>query len=197
MIIGLTGTIASGKSESAKIFANLGAYCIDADKISRKLSAKGTPALKEISKTFGKEVLKKDGTLNRKKLAGIIFANKAAKNKLEKILHAKIIAEIKAIAFKKVKTRIVVINAPLLFETGLNKICDITAVVWSPCDVLEKRLAKRDGLNKKQIYERIASQLSFEKKAEKADFIIDNCGAKAQLVKNVAALYFLLTKIKQ
>lgn len=193
MIIGLTGGIATGKSESAKHFRKMGAYIIDADEISHSLTAKGMPALGELVKYFGKEILRKDGALNRKKLAEIIFTDPESKLRVEKILHAYIISCINEIAAKKYKKFNIIIDAPLLFEVGLDRICDKIVVIWAPYDVQAKRLAARDRLTEEQVKKRINSQMPIEKKAKLADYVVDNTGSKAALGKEIRALYSLLT----
>ena len=197
MIIGLTGGIATGKSESAKYFKALGAYIIDADAISHELSKKGMPALKELVKSFGGDILSSRGALDRKKLAEIIFTDKEAKLKVEKILHAYIIARINEIISKKMKKYNVVINAPLLFEVGLDRICDKIVVIWAPYDVQARRLARRDGLSKEQVEKRISSQMPIEEKVKMADYVIDNTGSKKLLANHVRDLYALLTAEKK
>ncbi|MCL2334433.1 MAG: dephospho-CoA kinase, partial [Endomicrobia bacterium] len=132
MIIGLTGGIATGKSESAKHFKKLGAYIIDADAVSHELTAKGMPALKELVKYFGKGILKADGSLNRKKLAEIIFTDPQSKLRVEKIIHPYIISCVNEIISKKYRKYDIIINAPLLFEVGIDRICDKIVVVWAP-----------------------------------------------------------------
>ncbi|MDR2426272.1 MAG: dephospho-CoA kinase [Endomicrobium sp.] len=193
MIIGLTGGIAMGKSESAKHFKKMGAYIIDADEISHELTAKGMPALDELVKYFSKNILRKDGALNRKKLAEIIFTNPESKLRVEKILHAYIISCINKIIAKKYKRRNIVIDAPLLFEVGLDRICDKIIVIWAPYDVQSKRLASRDRLNEEQVKKRIDSQMSIEKKTGLADYVVDNTGSKAALGRKIKELYLLLT----
>jgi dephospho-CoA kinase len=194
MIIGLTGGIATGKSESAKYFEMFGAYTIDADAISYDITAKGMLALNELVKNLGDNILFSNGTLNRKKLADIIFSDKKTKLIVEKIVHARIISRInKTIKQKKNEYNNIVINAPLLFEAGLNKICDKTVVVWAPYGIQAQRLALRDKLDVAQIKKRIYSQMPMERKVELADFTIDNTGSKKDLKKNIKALYILLT----
>ncbi|MDR1940742.1 MAG: dephospho-CoA kinase [Endomicrobium sp.] len=189
MIIGLTGGIATGKSESAKHFKALGAYIIDADAISHKLTAKGMPALNELVKVFGTDILMNNGCLNRKKLAEIIFADSQAKLEVEKILHAYIIAKTNAIVSAKYRKYDIVINAPLLFEVGLDRICDKIVVVWIPYLLQVKRLAARDKINGCQIKKRIGAQMPIEKKMDLADYIIDNSGTKKELAKKVKEIY--------
>ncbi|MDR1926652.1 MAG: dephospho-CoA kinase [Endomicrobium sp.] len=193
MVIGLTGGIATGKSESAKYFEELGAHSIDADTISRELTAKGMPALNELVNFFGHDILCSNGILNRKKLANIIFSDKQAKLKVEKLLHTYIISHINKIISHKINKYNVVINAPLLFEVGLDKICDKTVVIWLPYDIQTKRLATRDNLNVEEIENRISSQMPMEEKVKLADFVIDNTGSKKNLRKNIKNLYKLLT----
>jgi dephospho-CoA kinase len=189
MIIGLTGSIATGKSESAKYFARLGAYVIDADEISHKLTAKGMPLVKEITKEFGRDILQKDGALNRRRLGDIIFNDYEKKLKLEKIIHARIIAAINVIASKKIKKYDVVINAPLLFEVGLDRICDKIVVIYAAPEVQRARLKSRDGLTDEQIDKRIKSQMPLDQKMKMADFVLDNSSTKTALKKNIASLY--------
>jgi dephospho-CoA kinase len=194
MIVGLTGGIASGKSVSAKYFEAFGACNIDADKISRAVVAKGMPALSELVKNFGRSVLDSGGNLDRKKLAAMIFSGEKVKRKVEKILHAYIIARInEEVSQRGTDKGILIIDAPLLFETGLNKICDKVVVVWAPYGVQAGRLALRDKLDGEQIKKRIGSQMLLEKKVELADFVIDNSGSKTDLKKNMENLYRLLT----
>jgi dephospho-CoA kinase len=195
MIIGLTGGIASGKSESAKYFKEIGAYCIDADAISKELTAKGKPLLKELTDTFGNNILLPDRSLNRKKLADIIFSDSNAKLKVEQILHSQIILKINAIISNKIlKKKIIVINAPLLFEAGLDKICDKIIVVKVSCDIQAQRLMLRDKLNDDEIKKRISSQMSTQEKIKRADFVVDNCGAKKELRKKIENIWTLLEK---
>jgi dephospho-CoA kinase len=194
MIVGLTGGIASGKSESAKYFEELGAFCIDADAISKELTNKGEPSLKELTDIFSANILLPDGSLNRKKLADIIFSDTNAKLKVEHILHSQVISKIKVIISNKIfEKKIIVINAPLLFETGLNKICDKVVVVKVPFDIQVQRLRLRDGLNDDEINNRISSQMSTQEKVKHADFILDNSGSKKDLIEKIKNIYKILT----
>jgi dephospho-CoA kinase len=193
MIIGLTGGIASGKSASAECFKELGAFCIDADAISKELTTKGEPSLKELTDIFSTNILLPDGSLNRKKLADIIFSDINAKLKVERILHSQIISKIKMIISNKIlEKNVIVINAPLLFETGLNKICDKIIAVKVPFDVQVQRLRLRDGLNDDEIKNRISSQMSTQEKVKHADFVVDNSGSKKDLREKIENIYGIL-----
>jgi dephospho-CoA kinase len=191
MILGLTGSIGSGKSEAALYFKKCGAYIIDADKISRDLSQKGSSALKDISKIFGKDIVDGEGVLNREKLADIVFNDKKKLKKLEKIIHGKILKQIK----KEVKTnkdnfKVIIIDAPLLFETGLNKICSKTLAISTQKRIQIKRLKKRNPFwSLAHIEQRINSQMNADKKSSLADFLIDNSYSKNELKKQIENLY--------
>jgi dephospho-CoA kinase len=193
MIIGLTGGIAAGKSESAKYFESLGAYAIDADAIAHELTAKGMPALNELVKSFGAGILLPAGDLNRKKLADIIFSDEKAKLKIEKILHAHIISRVNETISQNIKKCNIVIDVPLLFEVGLDRICDKIVVVRVSYDIQIQRLSLRDKLNADQAKKRISSQMPMEKKVKLANFVIGNSGSKEDLQKRVKDLYKLLT----
>jgi dephospho-CoA kinase len=97
------------------------------------------------------------------------------------------------LAAKKYKRYNIIIDAPLLFEVGLDRICDTIVVIWAPYDVQSKRLAARDKLNDEQVKKRINSQMPIEKKAKLADYVVDNTGSKAELGKKIKELYCLLT----
>ncbi|MDR1087419.1 MAG: dephospho-CoA kinase [Endomicrobium sp.] len=194
MIIGLTGSIASGKSESAKYFESLGAFCIDTDIVAKDLTCKDKPALQEITEVFGNAILSEQGSLDRKKLAGIIFSDFNAKLKLEKILHGRIISQIEEVISNKISEyKVIVINAPLLFETGLDRLCDKVVVVTLPYNIEVQRLKLRDELSDDEIKKRIESQMSLEEKVKRADFLVDNSGSKDDLKKHIENIYKLLT----
>ncbi|MDR0956839.1 MAG: dephospho-CoA kinase [Endomicrobium sp.] len=192
MIIGLTGGIASGKSESVKYFKELGVYSIDADAISHELTVFGTSYFNKIVQVFGQNILFSNMLLNRKKLANIIFSDKNAKLIVEEILHGKIIMRINEIVSqKKSKYANIMINAPLLFEIGLDKICDKVIVIWASYETQRKRLAMRDGLNDEDVQKRIYSQMPVKEKIKLADFVINNNGSKKALKKCIYNFYKL------
>ena len=189
MIIGLTGGIATGKSEASKIFKKLGCYVIDADKISRQLTAKGSDVLKKIVESFGTGILTKKGSLNRKKLGRLIFNNKGAKLQLERILHIYIIKKINEIVAKKYKDTDIVIDAPLLFEVGLDRICNKVIVIYAQYSLQLKRFMKRDNLSKAEAEQRISVQMPIEEKMMLATVVIDNSYTLKDLTKNIKQVY--------
>ena len=189
MIIGLTGSIATGKSQSSKIFKELGCYIIDADKISRTLTVKDSKCLKDIVGTFGTDVLKDDGSLNRKKLGEIVFNDKQAKIELERIIHPHIIRKTNEIITKKYNTANIIVDAPLLFEVGLDRICDTVIVIYAQHHIQTDRFMKRDNISKEEAIKRIGLQMPIEDKMKLADITIDNSGTITELKKKIEITY--------
>lgn len=175
-IIGLTGGIASGKSTVSTMLAELGAYIIDADEIARTIVMPNQPAWHDIVAHFGSEILLPDGTINRRVLGEKIFKDKAERICLEKITHPYIEDQIqKNIAHAKlIGTNIVVLDVPLLFETGWQRMVDEIWVVYVEREVQLTRLIARNKLTYQQAMDRIDAQMSLSEKVKKADVVIDN-----------------------
>ena len=173
-IIGLTGGIASGKSTAAAYLESLGAVQIDADVISHDLTAPGGEALEEIRETFGGEVFRPDGTLDRAAMAEIVFADPAARRALEGIMHPRV----QRIMMSRVDeaaesgARLVFLNVPLLFETGMDALCDETWTLQAKPETQLQRLMERDGLDEAAAQERIDSQMSADERAKRATAVI-------------------------
>lgn len=180
-VIGLTGGIASGKTTAANYLAQLGAKVIDADAIAREVVKPGSPALKEITDTFGPGVLHADGTLNRKKLGSIVFNNPEALKKLNAITHPKIteiiLNYIKQFKKNAAETDMLVLMAPLLIEAGLHHLVDKVWVVHINLETQLSRVMKRDNLTIKEAQKRIDSQLPEAERLKYADEVIDNSGS--------------------
>jgi len=182
MIIGLTGGIAAGKSTVARILASLGAYIINADKIGHNILDKNKNAYNDVIDEFGEIIVKNNGKIDRKKLGEIVFSDKEKLEKLENITHPYIIEEIKYETKEKIKDyHHLVLDVPLLFETGLENIVDITWVVVCSYEKQIERIAKRDGLSREEAKKRIASQMETSQKVKLADFVIYNNGNKKEL----------------
>ena len=176
-IIGLTGGIGSGKSTASAYLEKKGCVIIDADKISRKLTEKGSPYLEILKEAFGEAFFSEEGELDRKKLGNYVFAKPEQKEKLEKIITEAVIKitldkleELKKQAFKG----IAVLDAPLLFECGMQKYTDENWLVTAEPEVATERVKARDGLSDAEIRSRIANQMSVEEKKVLADRILDN-----------------------
>ncbi|MDI3518628.1 MAG: dephospho-CoA kinase [Caldanaerobacter sp.] len=174
-VVGLTGGIGSGKSTVSGILAKLGAKIIDADLVSREIMEKGKEAYNEIVDCFGKEILDKEGNIDRKKLGSIVFSDKEKLKRLNEITHPKIIDKIKKmIEEEKDKDKVIVIDAALLIETGLYKLVDEVWLVVVDIDTQIKRVMERDGFSYEEALKRIKSQMPLEEKIKYADFIINN-----------------------
>ncbi|AEG60733.1 dephospho-CoA kinase [Desulforamulus ruminis] len=179
MIIGLTGSIASGKSMVAKYLKELGARVIDADRVARQVVMPNTPALKEIVDSFGPGILTAEGTLDRQKLASIVFADPIARERLEKITHPRIEEEVNRqieAFFSKNPRGILVLEVPLLIESGWHRKVDQIWLVMADEEIQLKRLAERDKLTPEQSRRRVASQMPQVDKAKYAQVIIHNSG---------------------
>ncbi len=187
-IVGLTGGFGTGKSTVARMFGLFGARIIDADKISHGLIKPREEACRKIIRLFGKEILTKFGIINRRKLAGIVFSDRKSLAKINKIMHPAIIRRMKQ-EIKSAKEDIVVLDAPLLLETGLDRLVDTVVVVNANLDNQIKRIQKRAALSKSEIIARIKSQIPLKKKLHLADFVIDNNGTIQNTRKQVALVH--------
>lgn len=177
MNIGLTGGIATGKSTVANLLAKRGAYVIDLDLIAREVVEPGQPALARVAERFGQAVLREDGTLDRKKLGSIVFADEARRKELEAILHPAIRAVMKErmeLHESNHPNQLVVVDVPLLFESKLESYFEQIMLVYVPREEQLKRLMKRDGLSMEDAERRLAAQMSIEDKKALADIVIDN-----------------------
>ena len=173
--IGLTGGIGSGKSSASNYLSEKGITVIEADEISRHLVLPGSDTLNSLIQIFGKKILNDDGTLNRKLLARIVFNDKERLKILNQIMHERIISEIDK-QLKEYKENIIVIDAPLLIETGLDKMVDVIWVVDVDKETQIERIKKRDNLSYEEIKSRMESQLSRKERNRHADIILDNSG---------------------
>lgn len=186
-ILGLTGGIASGKSTVSAYLAQNGALIIDADLIARQVVAKKSSGLKQIVAKFGKEILTASGELDRKKLGKLVFSNKDLLKALTDItgplIKAEILREIEAA--KKAQVKLVVLDIPLLFETGYQTLCDKVMVVTIPSKLQLERVMKRDNLSAAEARKRIANQLPASKRNELADVLIDNSKSVAETYQQV------------
>lgn len=186
-ILGLTGGIASGKSTVSAYLAQNGALIIDADLIARQVVAKKSSGLKQIVAKFGGEILTASGELDRKKLGKLVFSNKELLKALTDItgplIRAEILREIEAA--KKAQVKLVVLDIPLLFETGYQTLCDKVMVVTIPSKLQLERVMKRDNLSAAEARKRIANQLPASRRNELADVLIDNSKSVAETYQQV------------
>ena len=190
MIIGLTGSIASGKSTVAEMLREKGFPIVDADEIARLVVEPGTSVIKKISQTFGTEVLNEDGTLNREKLGERIFGDVKERGKLNAIIHPAIRSEMlrqKEMWISNGATT-VIMDIPLLFESKLQSLVDKILVVSVTKDIQKQRLMARNQLTEKEAFDRINSQLPMEMKEEGANGVIYNNGTREKAGEQLQAI---------
>lgn len=188
MNIGLTGGIACGKSTVASMLVRRGALLIDADRIAREVVEPGTPVLAQVTNRFGADLLLPDGSLNRKKLGERVFGNPGALKELEGLLHPPIRATMRErmqVYEAEHPDKLVVVDVPLLYESGLQGLYMQVMVVYVPRRIQLERLIKRDGLTKEQADKRLNSQMPIEAKKELADIVIDNSGTIEETEKQI------------
>ena len=187
-VIGLTGGTGSGKSTVAAYLEKKGCIIIDADKISRDLTKPGGEALEPIRRRFGADVFFEDGSLDRKKLGGIVFSDDAKLRSLEEITTDIVIKKIleKVEHLKKNGFNgTVILDAPLLFECGMKDCTDENWLVTCDLENRIQRLIDRDGISRQSILDRMANQLSDEQKRMMADRVIENSGSLTELYSRI------------
>jgi dephospho-CoA kinase len=186
---GLTGGIGSGKSTVSARLAELGAVILDADKAARVVVEPGTPGLAAITAAFGADVLAADGSLDRAKLAGIVFADEAALGRLNAITHPLIHEYIRAAEEAAITAGgndlVLVHDVALLAEWGRAKEFDLVIVVDVPADTQLERLTGQRGMTEEQARARMAAQATREQRLAVADIVIDNSGSREDLDRRV------------
>ena len=177
MNIGLTGGIASGKSTVSNLLVERGALLVDADRIAREVVLPGSPVLDKIAELFGTDMLLKDGSLDRKRLGEVVFASEEQRKVLEGVTHPAIrhemIAQMSRLEGEH-PDKLVVVDVPLLFESGLTEMFESVVVVYVPREIQLQRLIQRDGIDAVQAERRLQSQWDIEEKRTLADVVIDN-----------------------
>jgi len=192
LIVGLTGGIASGKSSAAKIFIKLGVRLVDSDVLARVVVEPGRPALARIRERFGGGVKDADGTLSRERLRDIVFHDARALADLNSIVHPAVYAEMAREIAKYRKDpgeTILMLDVPLLYESGGEGIVDKVAVVWIDRETQIRRLMGRDGFSREDAINRIEKQMDLDEKKQRADFVIDNTGTFEDLERRVGEVY--------
>lgn len=192
MLIGLTGGIATGKSTVSAMLKKRGAKIIDADQIAREVVEPGTIGAQKVAERFGQAVFHKNGELNRKQLAALIFSDEQARKDLNHILHPLIRQEMKERTkrIQKHDSRAIIIwDVPLLYESQLTDQVDRVIVVYIPEFLQIQRLINRNHLTYEEAMQRIRSQMPIEEKKLRADFVIDNSGSYEKTERQVDQLW--------
>ena len=191
-LAGLTGGIASGKSFVARIFRELGAAVIDADRLARQVVVPGEPAYKQVVARFGDAVVAPGGELDRECLARIVFNDAKQRRILEEIMHPAVFTcmQKELAAFKAAAApQVVVVDIPLLFETGMQEFVRPVVCVTVSAEVQLQRLMQRDGIDAQAARLRIAAQLPLVDKTRRADHVIKNDGPREATRLQVVELY--------
>jgi len=187
LVLGLTGGIATGKSTVAKMFLEQQVPLIDTDLIARDLLKVGNEGYLEVIKVFkNDEILLTNNEINRKLLGRIIFSNPQKRKKLNEIVHPKVqkIVKSEIEKHKQLGTPLVVVDVPLLYESGFDSITDKVVVVFTERDLQIERLIDRDNITEEYANMKINAQMPLEEKIEKADFVIDNSRSILQTKKD-------------
>jgi dephospho-CoA kinase len=197
IVVGLTGSIATGKSSVASVFREAGAKVIDADRLARAAVKKGTPAWQTVVDTFGPGILLPNGEIDRPQLGAVIFNDPIQRDRLNAIVHPYVIAET-AKMLKQIEIQdpqaVVVLDVPLLFEAGMDEGLDEIIVVYVPESVQRQRLMARDRLTLKEAMARIRTQIPIEEKKNRATIVIDNSTEPSVTRAQTLAVYQELKK---
>jgi len=193
IVVGLTGGIATGKTTVADMLRRHGATIIDTDELSREVTAPGAPAFDEIVQAFGPTILTDHGTLDRKRLGFLVFADPDLRERLQRITHPRIrdqlrrrLAELRSASHPP---QVVIAVIPLLFETGAERDVDVTVAVVAPDAEQARRLMARDGLSRPDAEARVRAQMPVDEKRRRADFVVDASGSLEETAKQTQKLW--------
>ena len=196
--VGLTGSIAVGKTHVCEVFRELGCPVLDADKVARDVVEPGTVGLERVVLEFGDSVLKSDGQLDRQKLGSIVFTDEEKRLKLNSIIHPLVFEAQNAWLNERERENpngIAIVDAALMIESGGYKRFDQLIVVWCEPDLQLQRLMDRDGLSREDAERRIASQMPQDEKKSYADHLIDTSGGYDATRRQVAEVFAELSKL--
>lgn len=199
-VFGICGGSGSGKSTVSLILSRFGAYVLDADRIYHELVDAPSPCVSALADAFGTQILLSDGSLDRRALSRIVFFGEDAAHRLRRlneIAHAFVKDEIRRRigALDDTEGRFVIIDAPLLFESGLDRDCDAVIGVVADDDVRIERMTRRDAISVEEAKGRMKSQLSNTELYRLCDFCIENNGDVETLTERVAGLYEQLKQV--
>ena len=191
-VIGLTGGTGAGKGCVCSIFSKYGIDSIDTDKTSREVCCAGSPCLKELVSNFGNDILNPDRSLNRKKLAKIAFASESNHKTLNSITHKYILEQVRLWldGQKKQNKLAAIVDAPLLFESGFDKECDVIISVQAPASVRVDRIIKRDGITLDEANARLNKQQRDSFYTDRSDYVITNSGELDGLEAQIKSICF-------
>jgi dephospho-CoA kinase len=196
--IAITGGAGSGKSTVARMFKDLGAEVLDADQIARDAVAVGTPAWQELRRLFGEDFFNLNGTLNRSRLAEKVFADPEARRRLDALIHPLVAQELQnqVAVLEGQGVELVMVEVPLLFETGRDKSFDRVIVMSVSKDDQIRRLRSRDQRGEEEIRGILQAQWPLADKVARADYVVDNSGELSYTQEQVKTIWEKLQKIR-
>jgi dephospho-CoA kinase len=198
--VGLTGSIAVGKSYVVSVLAELGCVTFDADSIAHSVMQPGRPAYEDIAREFGEAILAPDGSIDRQKLGAIVFANEARRIRLNEIVHPRVIEEQNRLlqaAEAKNPDGIAIIDAALMIESGGYKRFDKLIVVHCDRETQIERLMRRNQITREDAERRVAAQMSSEEKLRYADYAIETSGTFEDTRQRVLEVYEELLRVQR
>jgi len=191
LVIGLTGSIGTGKSEAARQLEALGASVISADQVGHEAYTPNTEAWEQVVAAFGDDILREDGEIDRQKLGAVVFSDPGQLEKLNEIMHprmARMVAD-KIEVLRGQGVNVVVVEAALLFEAGWDSLVEEVWVTDSPEQVVIERLKQRNGMSEEEARKRISSQMDRAERLERSDYVIENSGDMAALGSAIKELW--------
>jgi len=184
-VLGITGGIASGKSTVMKMLADAGIPTVCSDALAHDCIRAGKPAYRAICRSFGVAILGRNAEIDRKALGRLVFADEAARRRLEKFVHPCVVRSLRK--FIRERSGVIALDIPLLYEAGLDVLVDAVVVVGASRAEQIRRLRRRDGLSRPEALQRLAAQLPLSEKRRRADFTLENSGTLAQLRRRLMA----------
>lgn len=174
--LGLTGPTGAGKTAVSKRLAARGFRVVDADAVAHSVTERGSPVSEQLAAVFGRDILREDGSLDRKRLAALAFSSAESTRALNAVTHPAILARIRTVLAESTET--VILDAPLLFETGLQRLCDRTVAIVADDAVRLARITARDGITEAEAKKRMAAQPDTAFYAARADILLYNNGGE-------------------
>ncbi|MCH7712322.1 MAG: dephospho-CoA kinase [Chloroflexi bacterium] len=191
LVIGLTGSIGTGKSEATRVLQELGAEVINADQVGHEAYTPHTESWNAVVDAFGRDILQPDGEIDRRKLGAIVFADPVQLAKLNGIMHPRM-ADMVAEKTEQMRSRgvqVVVVEAALMFEAGWETLVDEVWATDSSLEIVFERLMSRNGMDEQEVRKRIGSQMDIQERLDRADVVVDNSGDVAALEATVKSLW--------
>ena len=191
LVVGLTGSIGTGKSEATRILQELGAGIINADQVGHEAYTPHTESWNEVVDAFGQDILQPNGEIDRSKLGAIVFADSSQMTKLNRIMHPRMAGMVadKIEQMRSHGIQVAVVEAALLFEAGWEILVDEVWTTDSPLESVFQRLMLRNGLNEEEVRKRLSSQMDIQERLNRSDVVVDNSGGVAALEETVRSLW--------